>query len=318
MKFGVLGDAKIARQKLRPAILNAGHPITMIGRRDPSLGLDPQWGDVAVGSYQDVFDSPNVDVIYNALPNHLHVDMTIKALEACKPVLCEKPIALSEKDLDRLEETIAKTGLYVSDGYMVRFHPQWKWLQSLDLGDRKIIQAIFSYPPQPDGNIRNYSKYGGGPLWDIGCYCVLAGLMLFDGSPMLVSSFKHMEKNLDVEMASGGIIDFGDGQILNFNVSSGAALCQSIKIVGSEGWASLDVPFNPPEVTKARFAVSSAVASSDRKEMMLSTGREVVFDPCDQYELMVHDFVNAVAVGRVASMDQSRQITRIIEKMLYV
>lgn len=93
MKFGILGDAKIAREKIQSAIVTAGHEIVQIGRRLPSKGADPIWGDVSVVSYEALLENPEIDVIYNPLPNHLHADWTIKALEAGKPVLCEKPIA---------------------------------------------------------------------------------------------------------------------------------------------------------------------------------------------------------------------------------
>jgi len=136
MKFGVLGDAKIAREKLLPAIRAAGHEVTHLGRRDPSGGADPVWGDVRVSTYEAMLADPDIDDVYNPLPNHLHVPMSIAALEAGKPVICEKPVALSVEELDRLAAVAARTGLYLYDGYMVRYHPQWDWLRSLDLGAR--------------------------------------------------------------------------------------------------------------------------------------------------------------------------------------
>ena len=190
MRFGVLGDAKIAREKLYSAITSSGHEVSMIGRRDPSLGANKVWSQIPVGTYEDVINNSNVDIVYNPLPNHLHVEMTIRALQAGKPVLCEKPIAISEKELDRLEETIEQTQLYVYDGFMIRYHPQWDWIRSINVGQRKIIHSHFTYSPQPIDNVRNFKEYGGGPLWDIGGYCILAGLLIFGGTPTLVASKK--------------------------------------------------------------------------------------------------------------------------------
>ena len=102
MKFGVLGDAKIAREKLLPAIRAAGHEVAPLGRRAPSGGADPVWGDVRVSSYEEMLADQDIDAVYNPLPNHLHVPMSIAALEAGKPVICEKPVALSVEELDRL------------------------------------------------------------------------------------------------------------------------------------------------------------------------------------------------------------------------
>ena len=199
MRFGVLGDAKIAREKLYSAITSSGHEVSMIGRRDPSLGANKIWSQIPVGTYEDVINNSNVDIVYNPLPNHLHVEMTIRALQAGKPVLCEKPIAISEKELDRLEETIEQTQLYVYDGFMIRYHPQWDWIRSINVGQRKIIHSHFTYSPQPIDNVRTFKEYGGGPLWDIGGYCILAGLLIFGGTPTLVASKKINEEKYDVE-----------------------------------------------------------------------------------------------------------------------
>jgi len=311
MRFGILGDAKIAREKLLPAIRAAGHDVTHIGRRDASAGAEPVWGDVTVCSYDDLLASPDVDAIYNPLPNHLHVPMAVRALEAGKPVLSEKPLALSLAELDAVESASAQTGLYLYDGYMVRYHPQWDWIRGIDVGQRKQINAHFSYPPQPQGNIRNFAEWGGGPIWDIGCYCMMAGMMLFDGTPDLVAVIKEAEEALDVERTATAIVDFGSGQVLHFTCSGGLSLCQSVELVGTDGWARLDVPFNPPPVTTGRWAHRSKTPDG-----MLGLGVEVTFAECDQYQLMVEDFVTAVDEGRQSDLTQSRHLTRILGAMV--
>jgi len=311
MRFGVLGDAKIAREKLYSAITSSGHEVSMIGRRDPSLGANKVWSQIPVGTYEDVINNSNVDIVYNPLPNHLHVEMTIRALQAGKPVLCEKPIAISEKELDRLEETIEQTQLYVYDGFMIRYHPQWDWIRSINVGQRKIIHSHFTYSPQPIDNVRNFKEYGGGPLWDIGGYCILAGLLIFGGTPTLVASKKINEEKLDVEIMGTGLIEFGQEQILNFTVSSGTSLSQHVSLIGTHGWASLDVPFNPPKRATARFA-----SKSDGKDAQLSFGKEIRFKECDQYSLMIRDFVKAVKENRKTNLSESRYIIRILDQML--
>ena len=311
MRFGVLGDAKIAREKLLPAIHAAGHAVTHVGRRDPGVGVDPVWGDVGVCDYETLIAHPDVDAIYNPLPNHLHVPWSVRALEAGKPVLSEKPVALSLAELDLLESATQSTGQYLYDGYMVRYHPQWEWIRSLDVGRRKIVNAHFSYPPQPEGNIRNIAAWGGGPIWDIGCYCLLSGMMLFDGAPELVAVHKEQEEHLDVEKTATAIVDFGNGQTLHFTASSGSGLQQSVLLVGTDGWARLDVPFNPARETTARWAHHGKTPTA-----MLGTGTEVTFAPCDQYQLMVEDFVTAVAEGRASDFAQAQDLVRILGEML--
>ena len=147
MRFGILGDAKIARTMLLSAIRAAGYEIIHIGRRDAGQGADPVWGDVAESDYDGMLADAAVDVVYNALPNHLHVPWSLRALSAGKPVLCEKPIALNLQELDELAAAVNHSGLYVYDGFMVRFHPQWHWLRTLDIGRLTQINAHFSYPP---------------------------------------------------------------------------------------------------------------------------------------------------------------------------
>jgi predicted dehydrogenase len=311
MKFGVLGDAKIAREKLLPAISAAGHEVTHLGRRDPSGGPDPVWGDVRVSSYEEMLADPDIDAVYNPLPNHLHVPMSIAALEAGKPVICEKPVALSVEELDRLAMVAARTGLYLYDGYMVRYHPQWDWLRRLDLGARTHVTATFTYPPQPEGNVRNVAAWGGGPVWDIGGYTLLAGMMLLDGRPRLIGATTLPEAHLDVERSASALVNFDDGQVLTMSVSSGATLCQSVLLTGTDGWARLDTPFNPAGETTARWA-----HARDGKEALLGTGTKVRFGPCDQYELMVQDFATAVAKGRPTDLSESRDLVRVLSEWL--
>ena len=316
MRFGILGDAKIARERLRPAILNAGHEVVAIGRRDETMSLSPIWGDIPSSSYEAVLNNPNVDAVYIPLPNHLHVPYAIKALEAGKAVLCEKPVALSLSEFDELQAAVQRSNQYLYDGYMVRFHPQWHWLKKLDIGTRLTMQAHFSYPPQAEGNIRNVASWGGGPIWDIGCYCLLSALMLFDGRPELLSLIKTSNPQLDIEQSASAMIKFEGGasgacQILNMTCSREMALSQSLHLVGTDGWAKLDVPFNAPPQATARFA-----HSSHGKDQMLGLGQAITFEPCDQYQLMVEDFVVAVDEGRRTDLSQSYHLTRLLSEMV--
>ena len=311
MKFGVLGDAKIARTKLLPAIRAAGHEVVHVGRRDAAAGVDPVWGDVSVSTYEEMLADPQVEAVYNPLPNHLHVPWSIRALEAGKPVLSEKPVALNLEELAALDAASRRTGLYVYDGFMVRYHPQWAWLRDLEIGRLKQVNAHFSYPPPAADNIRNIAAWGGGPVWDIGCYGLMAGQMLFDGTPRLVGSVLEDSATLDVEVSAGALVDFGGGQMLTITVSSGHALSQMVRVSGTEGWAQLDVPFNPPEVTTARWAHADA-----GKDALLGRGESVSFAACDQYQLMVEDFVTAVAERRASDFVQARDLVRILGEML--
>ena len=137
MKFGILGDAKIAREKVIPAIRTAGHDVIALGRRTPMAKADdPVYDGVEQTNYDGVLAHPDVDIIYNPLPNHLHVPWSIKAMQADKHVICEKPIALNRVELQQLEDAAKATGRYVYEGFMIRHHPQWKWLPEAPIGRR--------------------------------------------------------------------------------------------------------------------------------------------------------------------------------------
>ena len=313
MRFGILGDAKIAREKLLPAMRKGGHEIIHLAKRDISQPVDRSiWQDIKISSYEDMLKDPDVEAIYNPLPNHLHIDWTIKALEAGKPVLCEKPLALTLSDIDRLEAVCQRTGLFVYEGFMVRHHPQWDWIKNLDVGERQMVIAQFSYPPQPEGNVRNYADMGGGPVWDIGCYCLLAGLMLLGNDASLIASSIVPERHLDVEKTGSAIINFGNGKHLVFSVSSGASLSQLVRLVGSDGWAELDVPFNPSGSTTARWA-----HIDHTPDIRLSAGHIKKFEECDQYQLMVNDFEMACQNGKQADFSDSRLLTSILSKIVH-
>jgi hypothetical protein len=174
MRFGVLGNAKIARTQAIPAILEAGYSVTTIGSRGPA---NPWPGEPAMQwtSYEGVIADDAVDAVYIALPNHLHAHWSVAALRAGKHVLCEKPYALTTEEAAAIRDAMTTSGRCFMEGFMVRHHPQWQWLATQPLGDVRQVQVVFNYDNQNPDNIRNRPDMGGGALWDIGCYaCLLA------------------------------------------------------------------------------------------------------------------------------------------------
>ena len=305
MKFGILGEAKIAREWLVPAIIAAGHEVTHIGRRNPAQERLPEIYKGAVETnYDDLLSESSIDAIYIPLPNHLHVPYSIAALKAGKHVLCEKPVALNLDELGQLENVAATSKLYFQEAFMVRYHPQWHWLQQLDIGNIQTAHFIFSYPHQPEGNYRNSSSFGGGPLYDIGCYAILTGCLLFDGIPEVVSAIAKMDDKFDVEKQVDAILRWPNGEVLNFTVSGDAALCQSLHVLGDNGWTKLDVPVNPPEITHAYWSKGG-----------LEKGERISFPRCDQYKLMIDDFVAQVKSNATPDFSVSRVITNAINQI---
>ena len=305
MNFGILGEAKIAREYLVPAILQAGHEVTHIGRRNPGKETLPDiYQDVIETDYESLLAEPSIDAIYNPLPNHLHVPYSIAALHSGKHVLCEKPVALNIKELKRLEKVATKSSSYFQEAFMVQYHPQWKWLQELNIGQIQSAHFIFSYPQQPTENYRNRAEDGGGPLYDIGCYAILSGCLLFGGMPEVISANAIMSIDFDVEKQVDAVLRWPNGTILNFTVSGDAALCQSLSVLSLNGWAKLNVPVNPPEVTHAYWSNGG-----------LQEGTKVSFPACNQYKLMVDDFVSQANLGVASDFSISRVVTKTINEI---
>jgi len=305
MKFGILGEAKIAREYIVPAILAAGHEVTHVGRRSPGqTPLPSVYKDAIETDYNSLLSDSSIDAIYNPLPNHLHVPYSIKALELGKHVLCEKPVALNLDELMKLELAAEESGAFFYEAYMVRSHPQWDWLKKLDIGKYQSSHFVFSYPEQPEGNIRNRKVDGGGPLYDIGCYAILSGCLLFKGEPEVLSATAIMSDNHDIEKQVDATLKWPNGETLSLTVSGSAALCQALTVLGSNGWAKLNVPINPPEVTHAYWSNGG-----------LQEGNKVSFPPCDQYKLMVDDFVAHTKSGSKSDFLISGIVTKTINEI---
>ena len=302
MKFGILGEAKIAREHVVTAILSAGHEVTHVGRRIPGQASLPKiYGNAIETDYESLINDPSIDAIYNPLPNHLHVPYSIEALKSNKHVLCEKPVAINLKELLLLEKVAKESKAFFYEAFMVRSHPQWHWLQNLDIGKYQSSHFIFSYPKQPEGNVRNLIKYGGGPLFDIGCYAILSGCMLFKGEPKVISAVATMSDQYETEKQVDSTLRWPNGETLSFTVSANAALCQVFTLLGSNGWAKLNVPVNPPEKTSAYWSNGG-----------LQSGNKVEFPACNQYQLMVEEFVSRSESGDPSDFLFSKIVTKTI------
>ena len=306
MKFGILGDAKIAREKVIPAIHAAGHEVIALGRRAPDARADdPIYAGVTQTDYDSVLANPDVEIIYNPLPNYLHVPWSIKAMQAGKHVICEKPIALNGTELQQLEDAAQTTGQYVYEGFMIRHHPQWKWVPEAPIGRAQGVQTVFAYPTLNADNIRNVPKYGGGPLYDIGCYAIMAGILIFGGGPESTTVQMVMDEAHGVENFASGLLVWPGNRHLTFTVSSSSALTQAVHVIGTEGAARLEVPFNPFGPTTGYLMRNG-----------LGPGDTITFPDCDQYAVMVEDVIASIAAGERPDFEHSRIVTSCLETML--
>jgi predicted dehydrogenase len=244
----------------------------------------------AYGSYDALLADPEIEAIYNPLPNHLHVPMTLAAAAAGKHVLCEKPIAITAEEAEQLTQTASQ--VLVAEAFMVRHHPQWQRARELirsgEIGDLRSIQVIFSYFNVDPGNIRNKADIGGGGLLDIGCYAVVAGRYFFDTEPLRVVTLMDRDPAFGVDRTTSALMDFGAGRQLAFTVSTQSVPYQRIQILGTKGRIEVEIPFNAPPDLPTRLFVDDGSAHGNR------SARAIEFPVVDQYQLQGETISRAI------------------------
>lgn len=291
LRWGVLSTARIGTEKVIPAMQASelGEVVAMASRSAEAaqsaaaaLGIP-----TAHGRYEELLANPEVDAIYNPLPNHLHVPWTIKALEAGKHVLCEKPVALDAMQARALvDAAAAHPGLKVMEAFMYRFHPQWLAARSLveqgGLGELRSVQSWFSYFNDDAGNIRNQADIGGGALMDIGCYNVSVSRLLFGREPVRVMASLKRDPRFGVDRLTSGVLDFDTGTA-TFSCATQVAPHQRVVAAGTTGRLEIEIPFNAPPDRACRAWQFGAEGE-----------KEWVFPACDQYTLQADAFARAV------------------------
>jgi predicted dehydrogenase len=261
INWGIISTAKIGINHVIPAIQESETgTVYAIASRDgekAKKAADDLKIPVSYGSYEELLADDSIDAIYNPLPNHMHVPWTIKAMEAGKHVLCEKPIALDAEEADAL---LKKTGefpdLKVMEAFMYRFHPQWtearKLVTNREIGPIQSIQSVFSYYNDNPDDIRNRPNMGGGGLMDIGCYCISISRFLFGEEPDRVYGVLDMDPHFDVDRKASGILSFGD-KTSTFTCSTQMQNYQRVTVFGTDGLIEIEIPFNAPSDQSTRI-----------------------------------------------------------------
>lgn len=300
IRWGVLGCAGIAAKAVIPAIQSSRlGRVTAIASRelDKATEMAARFGIAkAYGSYEDLLADPEIDAIYNPLPNHLHVPLTIRALEHGKPVLCEKPVALDATEAMALAVAQKAAGLPVAEAFMVRHHAQWKTARELiaegRLGGVRAIQTIFTYYLDDPSNVRNQADIGGGGLFDVGCYAVNTARFLFDAEPLRAIALMERDPAFGTDRLTSGLLAFPEGRQLAFTCSTQLALTQKVTVLGTRGRLEIPIPFNAP-------ADSPTVLVLDDGRDLAGSGREeIAIAPVDQYREQADDFAEAVLSGK--------------------
>jgi predicted dehydrogenase len=276
------------------------NPIVAIASRDyakadaaaRSLGIP-----VAYGSYEELIADPNVEAIYNPLPNHLHVPWTIRAAEAGKHVLCEKPLALTAHEARKLIEVRDRMRVQIAEAFMVRTHPQWTAVRELiaegRIGDLRLVAGHFSYFRRDPSDIRSNPDWGGGALMDIGCYPVTMSRWLFGEEPTSVVGLIEHDPEMNVDRLVSGMLHFPSGHA-TFSCAGQLVPHQRMQVFGTEGRIEIEIPFNPPHNHECRILI-------DDGSQFAGASAEVILLPAvDQYHLQAERFAEAVrGIGKV-------------------
>ena len=290
--WGVISTAKIGRDRVLPGMKKSSLlEIRAIASRDEARAratADALGIPRAYGSYEELLADPEIEAVYNPLPNHLHVPLTLQAAAAGKHVLCEKPIALTAEEATTLRATAGK--VLVAEAFMVRHHPQWLRARELvregRIGTLRAMQLFFGYHILDPTNVRNMADIGGGGLYDIGCYPIVAGRYIFDAEPVRVIALIDRDPAFRTDRTTSALVDFGDGRHLAFTVSTQAR--RTSGSTSSAPRAGSRSPFrNAPQGAMKLFSSTTVRSSTAR------AATETIAES-DQYQLQGEAFSRAV------------------------
>ena len=312
VKWGVISTAKIGTEKVIPGMMKSRDiEIAAIASRSQAsadaaakkLGIKR-----AYGSYEALLADPEIEAIYNPLPNHLHVPLTMQAARAGKHVLCEKPIAITAKEASELAKV--PKGIHVAEAFMVRHNPQWIQVRERasrgEIGELRAIQVLFSYFNKDPHNIRNMADIGGGALYDIGCYPITVARCVFGAEPARVVALIDRDPDFKTDRTTSGIADFGSGRQLTFTTSTQSAPYQRVNVLGSKGRLEVEIPFNAPPDEPNRYFVQG---------MDMTRVETITLPVSDQYQMQGEAFSRVVRGEEplVHGVDDAIQNMRIID-----
>jgi predicted dehydrogenase len=316
VNWGIISTALIGTAKVIPAMQKSKHcRIQAIASRD--LALAKKWArelgiPKAYGSYEELLADREIEAVYNPLPNHLHVPWSIKAAEAGKHVLCEKPIALDAKEAEQLVAARNRTGKLITEAFMVRSHPQWLRARELvrqgKIGELRAVQGLFTYFLTDPENVRNKADIGGGGLYDIGCYPIVTSRFLFGAEPTRVVGLIEYDPVLKIDRLASAILDYPKGQA-SFTCATQLAPYQRMQILGTKGRIEVEIPFNAPPDKPCRIFIDDGSLLGD------ASAKEETFPVCDQYAIQGDLFSEAIRSGKPVEfpLENAVQNMRIID-----
>jgi predicted dehydrogenase len=298
VKWGVLGAAAIATKKVIPGMQRGTwSEIAAIASRDlrkaeeaaGKLGIPK-----AYGSYEELLADEEIEAIYNPLPNHLHVPWSIKAAEAGKHVLCEKPLSLSVAEAKTLLAVRECCGVKIGEAFMVKTHPQWLRTRELIrkgvIGELRAIMGAFSYFNRDPQNVRNNPEWGGGAIMDIGCYPITTSRVIFGEEPARVAGLIERDPDFKTDRLASAILEFPSGQAV-FTCSTQLVAYQRMQFLGTTGRIEIEIPFNAPPDRACRIFID------DGRDVFGGGIRIETIPVCDQYTVQGDAFSMAIREG---------------------
>ncbi|MEO8593945.1 MAG: Gfo/Idh/MocA family oxidoreductase [Candidatus Solibacter sp.] len=299
VRWGVLGAANIAVNRVIPS-MQGGENCEVAGIASRDLGKAREAAaklgiPKAYGSYEELLADPEIDAVYNPLPNHLHLAWSAAAAQAGKHVLCEKPIGINVREALDLMAVRDRTGVKIGEAFMVQSHPQWRRLiddiRGGRIGDLRSAVGTFSFYLVNPENVRNVREYGGGGLYDIGCYPIKTSRMVFGEEPLRVSSTMIRDPRFGgIDVLASAILEYPSGHCI-FTCSTQMQSQQSMRFYGTKGRIETGIPFNatPGGISKIIF--------DDGRDHLGSGRVEEELPACDQYLLQGELFSRAILEG---------------------
>ena len=294
IKWGILGASKLALEKIIPAMadqeefqVNAIASRSLEKARDVAQILSiPRY----FGTYEELIQDPDIDVVYIPLPNDLHVEYTLKCIAAGKHVLCEKPLSLNAHDIDQLIQARDRHKVKVGEAFMVKTHPQWvkarELVQNGELGKVSLVQGFFSYYNVKPENIRNKPEHGGGAIWDIGCYPVFTSRYVLGEEPVRLVASMEYDKKFQTDKLASVLLEFPSARVL-FSVSTQLVPYQRMQFFGDQKELEVRIPFNAPPDRACEVRIHSGDLFNEKYDTLS-------FEICNQYTLQAKAFTQSI------------------------
>jgi predicted dehydrogenase len=317
-RWAILSTSNFAAEKFIPGLRRAsGVEVVAVASRDAARAASfAQQCSIptSYGSYEEMLADPSIDVVYNPLPNHLHVPWTAKAVEAGKHVLCEKPMGLNAGELETLRPLTTRR--HIGEAFMVRHHPQWTEVRNRiragEIGELTHAHVAFAYTNTDPRNIRNIADVGGGAMYDIGCYAVVAARWFFETEPVRALGMSDIDPAFGTDRRFSAILDMGGSRAVQFSVATQSVPHQRVHLFGTRGRIEITVPFNQPQT----LPVTYFVHHGESLDGLDATAHHV--DAADQYALLAESFSRQIQTSEpdASGLDDAIAQAKVIDAVL--